>query len=46
MRVNELPVLGIILGDHAGSSPDIHFTTVTADSGRLMYDSVILADNF
>ena len=105
MRVNELPVLGVILGDHAGSSPemsamaalandgayipvfvgnlerfriscrnvkgadkldirplegrpteggknvvyfcdvpagpDIHFSTVTADSGRLMYDSMI-----
>ena len=104
MRVNQLPVLGIILGDHAGSSPemaakavlaakgcyipvftgnlerfkiscqhvegaerlqirplegrpveggedivyfcdipagpDIHFSTVTADSGKLMYDSM------
>lgn len=105
MLVNQIPVLGIILGDHAGSSPemaakavlaakgcyipvftgnlerfqiscqhvegaerlqirplegrpseggedivyfcdipagpDIHFSTVTADSGRLMYDSMV-----
>lgn len=105
MLVNQIPVLGIILGDHAGSSPemaakavlaakgcyipvftgnlerfqiscqhvegaerlqirplegrpseggedivyfcdipagpDIHFSTVTADSGKLMYDSMV-----
>jgi len=33
MRVNEVPVLGIILGDHAGSSPEMAAKAVLAGTG-------------